>query len=73
MIRAGAHEETEDKIYHFYSGMHTTIKDIIDYKKYNIVNRLFQLVMVAEKELQGHQLMKTKTSFTPHSASMAPS
>jgi hypothetical protein len=29
--------------------------------------------MVAEKELQGHQLMKTKTSFTPHSASMAPS
>jgi hypothetical protein len=29
--------------------------------------------MVAEKELQGHQLMKTKTSFTPRSTSTAPS
>jgi hypothetical protein len=53
--------------------MHTEIKDIIDYKKYNIVNRLFQLVMVAEKELQGYQLMKMKTSFTPRSASTVPS
>jgi hypothetical protein len=29
--------------------------------------------MLAEKELQGHQPMKTKTSFMPHSTSTAPS
>jgi hypothetical protein len=73
MIHAGVHEETEDKNYHFYSGLHTEIQDIIDYKEYNTVNRLFHLAMLAEKELQGHQPMKTKTSFTPHLTSTAPS
>jgi hypothetical protein len=70
MICAGVHEETEDKICHFYSGLHTKIQDIVDYKEYDIVNRLFQLGMLAEKELQGHQLMNTKTSFMLRSASM---
>jgi hypothetical protein len=73
MIRAGVHEETYDKICHFYSGLRTEIYDIIDYKKYNIVNRMFQLTMLTEKELQGHQSMKTKASFTLCSASTAPS
>jgi hypothetical protein len=41
MIRVGVHEETEDKIYHFYEGLRTEIQDIVDYKEYNIVNRLF--------------------------------
>jgi hypothetical protein len=53
MIRAGVHEETEDKICRFYGGLRTEIQDIVDYKEYNIVNRLFQLAMLAEKELQG--------------------
>jgi hypothetical protein len=73
MIHTGVHEETEDKICHFYSGLRTEIQDIIDYKEYNIVNHLFQLAMLAEKELQGHQPMKMKTSFTPRSTSMTPS
>jgi hypothetical protein len=73
MIHAGVHEETEDKICHFYSWLHTEIQDIVDYKEYNNVNRLFQLAMLAEKELQGHQPMKTKTSVMPHSTSTAPS
>jgi hypothetical protein len=51
MICAGVHEETEDKICYFYSGLHIKIHDIVDYKEYNIVNRLFQLAMLAEKEL----------------------
>jgi hypothetical protein len=51
IIRAGVHEETEDKICHFYFGLHTKIQDIIDYKEYDIVNHLFQLAMLAEKEL----------------------
>jgi hypothetical protein len=41
MIRVGVHEEKEDKICHFYSGLHIEIKAIVDYKEYNIVNHLF--------------------------------
>jgi hypothetical protein len=73
MICAGVHEETEDKIYRFYSDLRTKIQDIVDYKEYNTVNHLFHHTMLAEKELQGHQTMKMKTSFTPHSAPTAPS
>jgi hypothetical protein len=51
MIRAGVHEETEDKICPFYGGLRTEIQDIVDYKEYNTVNRLFQLAMLVEKEL----------------------
>jgi hypothetical protein len=49
MIRASVHEEMEDKIYHFYFGLRTEIHDIIDYKEYNTVNRLFQLAMLTKK------------------------
>jgi hypothetical protein len=73
IIHAGVHEETEDKICHFYSSLRIEIHDIIDYKEYNTVNHLFQLGMLAEKELQGHQPMKMKTSFMPCSTSTAPS
>jgi hypothetical protein len=44
MIHAGVHEETEDKICHFYSGLRTKIQDIVEYKEYNTVNHLFQLL-----------------------------
>jgi hypothetical protein len=66
MIRAGVHEETEDKICHFYSVLRTKIQDIVDSKEYNTCNRLFQLAMLAKKELQGGQITKMKTSFMPH-------
>jgi hypothetical protein len=71
IIRAGVQEETEDKICHFYSGLCNEIQDIVDYKEYDTVNRLFQLAMLAKKELQGRKPTKMKTSFTPRSASMA--
>jgi hypothetical protein len=51
----------------------TEIQDIVDYKEYNTVNRLFQLAMLAEKELQGQQLTRLKSSFTPHHTSITPS
>jgi hypothetical protein len=51
IIRAGVHEETEDKICHFYGGLQTGIQNIVDYKEYNTINRLFQLAMLAEKKL----------------------
>jgi hypothetical protein len=73
MIRAGVHEETEDKICHFYGGLQTEIQDIVDYKEYNTVNHLFQLAMLAEKELQGWQPTRVKSPFTPRHPSMTPS
>jgi hypothetical protein len=73
MIHAGVHEKTEDKICHFYGGLRTKIQDIVDYKEYNIVNHLFQLAMLVEKELQGRQPTILKSSFTPHHTSMTPS
>jgi hypothetical protein len=51
MICADVHEETEDKICRFYSGLRIEIQDIVDYKEYNIVNCLFQCAMLTEKEL----------------------
>jgi hypothetical protein len=47
--------------------------DIVDYKEYNIVNYLFQLAILAKKELQGCQLMKSKNSFTPRPTCTTPS
>jgi hypothetical protein len=41
MIHARVHEEMEDKICCFYSGLCIEIHDIIDYKEYNNVNHLF--------------------------------
>jgi hypothetical protein len=41
MIHVGVHEETKDKIYHFYGGLWTEIQDLVDYKEYNNVNCLF--------------------------------
>jgi hypothetical protein len=73
MIHASVHEEMEDKICHFYSWLCTKILDIVDYKEYNTVIHLLHLVVFAEKELQGRQPMKMKTSITPHSAPSAPS
>jgi len=72
MIRAGVHEETEDKICRFYGGLRREIQDIVDYKEYNTVNRLFQLAILAEKELQGRQ-QRPRSSFTPRTPSTTPS
>jgi hypothetical protein len=73
MIHVGVHEETEDKIYYFYGGLWTEIQDIVDYKEYNAINRLFQLAMLAEKELQGRQPTRVKSSFTHRHTSTTPS
>jgi hypothetical protein len=41
------------------------IQDIVDYKKYHYIQRLFHLSMLAEKELQGRQQRRSST-FVPH-------
>jgi hypothetical protein len=53
--------------------LRTEIQDIIDYKQYNTVNCLFQLAMLAEKELQGQEPTRLKSSFMPRHTSTTPS
>jgi hypothetical protein len=48
-------EDPEDKLCHFYGGLRREIQDIADYKDFNTTNQLFQIAMLAEKELQGRQ------------------
>ena len=51
MIRCGIEEDPEDKVCHFYGGLRHEIQDIVDYKDFNTTIQLFQLAMLAEKEL----------------------
>ena len=55
MVRCGVVEDAEDKVCHFYGGLKREIQDIVDYKSFTTTNQLFQLAMLAEKELQGRQ------------------
>ena len=45
-------EETVDSICRFYSGLNHEIQDIVDYKDFNTIDKLFQFAMLVEKELQ---------------------
>jgi hypothetical protein len=67
MLHCGVVEEDEDKMVHFYGRLNRNIQDIIDYKEYDSIQRLFQLAVLAEKELQGRQWSTNKSVvvFTP--------
>jgi hypothetical protein len=56
MLRCGVVEDSEDQMVRFYGGLRREIQDIVDYKEYHSIQRLFHLSMLAEKELQGRQL-----------------
>jgi hypothetical protein len=55
MLHCGVVEDQEDQIIRFYGGLRREIQDIVDNKEYHSIQCLFQLAMLAEKELQGHQ------------------
>jgi hypothetical protein len=65
MLRCGVVEDQEDQIVRFYRGLQCEIQDIVDYKEYHSIQHLFQLAMLAEKELQGHQQQRRNNTFTP--------
>jgi hypothetical protein len=48
----------------FYGGLRREIQDIVDYKEYYSIQRLFHLSMLAEKELEGRQQRRSST-FAP--------
>ena len=49
--RCGIVEGPKDAICRFYSGLRHETQDIVDYKDFNTVDKLFQFAMLAEKEL----------------------
>ena len=51
----GIVEGLEDALCHFYLGLRREIQDIVDYKDFNTINKLFQFTILAEMELQGRQ------------------
>jgi hypothetical protein len=79
--RCGIVEGHEDALCRFYSGLRRDIQDIMDYKEFNTVNKLFQFAMLAEKELQGRQhrprttfgASSTSRTHTPPTSSHTPS
>jgi hypothetical protein len=77
MLCCGVVEDQEDQIVRFYGGLRREIQDIVDYKEYHSIQCLFELVMLAEKELQSHQQQRQNNTFTPRqlavSAKAAPS
>jgi hypothetical protein len=58
MLRCGVVEDPEDQM------VRREIQDIVDYKEYHSIQRLFHLSMLAEKELQGRQQRRSST-FAP--------
>lgn len=53
LLRCGI-EETEDaKMARFLGGLNREIQDILDYKDYNSITRLFHFACKAEREVQG--------------------
>jgi hypothetical protein len=53
MLRCNIIEDEEAAMARFYGGLRHEIQEIVDYKEYDSVPRLFQLACLAEKELQG--------------------
>src|SRR5438105_2989909 len=49
MLRCEVVEDQEDQIVWFYGGLRRDIQDIVDYKEYHSIQRLFHLSMLAEK------------------------
>jgi hypothetical protein len=67
MLRCGIVEDHKDQIVRFYGGLRREIQDIVDYKEYHSIQRLFQLAMLAEKELQGYQSSSVRAATPPSS------
>src|SRR5437763_13054937 len=68
MLCCGVVEDQEDQIVRFYGGLRRDIQDIVNYKEYHSIQRLFHLSMLAEKELQARQQQRRSNTVTPGQA-----
>jgi hypothetical protein len=62
MLRCGLVENEEASMARFLGGLNREIYDILSYKEYNSITRLFHLAKHAEREVQGRS--RTRTNFS---------
>lgn len=72
MLHCGLVENEEASMARFLGGLNREIQDILDYKDYNSITRLFLLACKAERELQGHQTRTRSNSSAGHTNSWTP-
>jgi hypothetical protein len=60
MLRCNVEEDEEPAMARFLGGLNLEIQDILSYKEYNNITRLFHLACKAEREVQGrHAIVRT--------------
>src|SRR6266540_1678889 len=68
LLRCGLDENEDAKMARFLGGLNREIQDILDYKEFNSITRLFHLACKAEREVQG-RYSKLRGSFGGASSS----
>ena len=63
MLRCGLVETEDAAMAQFVGGLNREIQDILDYKEYNSIDRLFHLACKAEREVQGRRA-SMRTNFS---------
>jgi hypothetical protein len=63
MLRCNIEEDEEPAMARFSGGLNRVIQDILSYKEYNNITRLFHLACKAEREIQG-QHASVRTNFS---------
>ena len=63
MLRCGLEEIEDAAMARFVGGLNREIQDILAYKEYNSIDRLFLLAYKAEREVQGRRASK-RTNFS---------
>ena len=67
MLRCGLVENEDAAMARFMGGLNREIQDILAYKEYNLITRLFHLACKAEREVQGRRA-STRTNISAGSA-----
>jgi hypothetical protein len=63
MLRCNLEEREDDAMARFVAGWNREIQDILEYKDYKNITRLFHFACNAEREVQGHNT-SAKTNFS---------
>ncbi len=72
MIRCGIEEDNEQIMARFFSGLNKDIQNILDYKEYRTINRLFHLACKAEREVQDRQPWRRTNNSAGRSSTWTP-
>ena len=73
MLHCGLEEKEDGAIARFFGGLNREIQDILAYKEYNSVNRLFHLACKAKREVQGRRASMRANNFAGRASPWTPS